>query len=204
MGCSRARAKRSLARSEAATLPPVEYCQSHGVGRLQRHLPLCESLCNVARFCIPIVALYSAILQAQPSSCARIDEPMARLACYDERERKEVANSVESGTPAPTNRILQRSDVNASSMKASTLEARWELRPELQRGIFNLVPHRPVYGLAHWTDNANENPFSPTRAFSQQVDLDRSEVNEQQRGEQRERKPTLHRGESGGESTWSM
>ena len=57
------------------------------------------------------------------------------------------------------------------------MQERWELRPELQRGIFNLVPHRPVYGLVHWTADRNERPVSPTRPFdvAQPVELDRGE-----------------------------
>jgi phospholipase A1 len=101
---------------------------------------------------------------------------MERLACYDERERREAARSLEPDRSAATDRALGTKDVAQPSTTASVLEERWELRPELQRGIFNLVPHRPVYGLAHWTNNANENPFSPTRTFSEQVDLDPAEV----------------------------
>ena len=37
--------------------------------------------------------------------------------------------------------------------RGSTMDEHWELRRDLKRGIFNLVPHRPLYGLIHWTDN---------------------------------------------------
>ena len=49
----------------------------------------------------------------------------------------------------------------------------WELQPEQKRGVFNLVPHRPLYGLIHWTDSRNELPSSPTRALTEQADLQR-------------------------------
>ena len=115
-----------------------------------------------------VAFLCPAIGFAQLSSCARITEAAARLACYDELARKEAERSPE--VAASPSRVDGAADVAASA-----IEQRWELRPELQRGIFKLVPHRPVYALVHWTNDPNKSPSSPTRVFGEQADLNRLE-----------------------------
>ena len=102
---------------------------------------------------------------------------MERLACYDERERKEAESAAETRSPTPVDRAQQSSESRAAS-SPSVLEERWELRRELKRGAFNLVAYRPVYGLVHWTSSTNEFPVSPTRSFDTggPFEIDNTEV----------------------------
>ena len=134
------------------------------------------SASRLVGFLAPTLALCPAIVHSQPSPCARIVEPMERLACYDERERRETSTIPEGGRSTPSGHDTRGDNVRPAADAGSALEEKWELRPELQRGTFNLVPHRPVYGLVHWTSSTNENPSSPTRTFPDQVDLDPGEV----------------------------
>jgi phospholipase A1 len=108
----------------------------------------------------------------------RIVEPLARLACYDERERNEAAKAAKAAEDSEATPPVAPAQAERASgaRAASALERRWELRPDLQRGTFNLLPYRPVYGLVHWASSANEQPSSPTRSFSERIDLNRAEA----------------------------
>lgn len=121
-------------------------------------------------------AAWPALSNAQLAVCARIADPAARLACYDELAGAERARG--AGVPQPASKAPHApAAADRVALRASVMEERWELRPELKRGTFNLLPYRPVYGLVHWTTDANTQPASPTRPFdaSQPVDLDRAE-----------------------------
>ena len=106
---------------------------------------------------------------AQVTACARIPDAATRLACYDDLAGRGQERAAPSATPAIPAEAPER-----VAAPASGLDSRWELRPELQQGVFKLVPHRPVYGLVHWTTDANQQPTSPTRAFdgTQPVELE--------------------------------
>lgn len=134
-------------------------------GRCMRGLAL------LALACAPGIAY------AQLAACAAILAPEQRLACYDrlaQESAEKPASVPQSAQSAPSPAASHGAPPAAT---ATNMEERWELQPDLKRGIFSLVPHKPVYGLLHWTTAANENPSSPTRPFdaSQPVNLDRAE-----------------------------
>src|SRR5688500_7473490 len=133
------------------------------------------ALWRMARACIALSMFCASTSYAQLSSCVRIPDPAARLACYDELARAEAAGDVRPMPAAPA--AHAKPDAHAPTAKATVLEQRWELRPDLERGILNLVPHKPIYGLVHWTNDANDQPSSPTRVFGpiQDIELDRAE-----------------------------
>ena len=110
----------------------------------------------------------------QLASCAGIADPAARLACYDALAGREADRPLQAPDAAAT---APRSSGDAERPKPSFLEERWELRAEEKQGIFNLRPHRPIYGLIHWTSDKNTSPNSPTRPFDldQPLDLDSAE-----------------------------
>ena len=127
------------------------------------------------RWCTPcaaFVALSCALpTHAQLSTCVNIPEPEARLACYDAAAGRDAGGP----TAAPAPPAIGAAPVTASeTAKPSFLEERWEVGTAQKRGIFNLRPHRPIYGLVHWTSDKNDVPNSPTRAFDfpRPVDLD--------------------------------
>jgi phospholipase A1 len=111
---------------------------------------------------------------AQLATCAGMADPAARLACYDALAGR--AADRPPTLPDPSAPIARPSEV-AQPSTPSFLEERWELRPEDKQGIFKLRPHRPIYGLVHWTSDKNARPASPTRAFDRDrpVDLDSAE-----------------------------
>jgi phospholipase A1 len=124
---------------------------------------------------VAALALGADASHGQLSTCAQIGDSATRLACYDEfaRSQDRARAPVSAAPPVEPARIEAQPPL---ALRSSALEQRWELSPELKRGIFNLVPHRPVYGLAHWTSSTNERPSSPTRAFADQAHLDPAEM----------------------------
>jgi phospholipase A1 len=123
------------------------------------------------------LALASGGVHARLASCARIADAAARLACYDELARAESGRAGDAAAPSGTPAKTAAAAAERLPTKASVMEERWELRPEDKRGVFDLVAHRPIYGLVHWTSDANPQPFSATRPFdfTQPVELDRAE-----------------------------
>jgi phospholipase A1 len=118
-----------------------------------------------------IAASFAMPSHAQLSTCTSIADPAARLACYDALAGRQSAAPAQTqvppvDAPAPITEPL--------AARPSFLEERWELRPADKRGVFNLRPHRPIYGLIHWTSDKNQQPGSPTRAFDlpRPLDLD--------------------------------
>ena len=134
-----------------------------------------RALRGAARACVMLSVFCASASFAQLSSCVRISDPAARLACYDELARAEAGSDVRAAPAAPVSEA--KPGAPATDARATVLEQRWELGSELKRGILNLVPHKPVYGLVHWTSDANDQPFSPTRSFGpiQDIELDRAE-----------------------------
>jgi phospholipase A1/A2 len=120
-----------------------------------------------------VLTLWSTLSHSQLSTCVEIGDPMTRLACYDDLARRGAAREPESAAPA---KGVPAATETIPASKPGSLEERWELRPELKRGTFNLVPYKPVYGLMHWTSARNEHPSSPTRAFTGPASLDRVEA----------------------------
>jgi phospholipase A1 len=137
------------------------------------------SRCGVAAlWSLCFLGAWPLAAHAQLSACARIADPSERLRCYDDLARAESAlprervESPAAPTPAPPHAG------DSLSLKATALESRWELRPDLKRGIFNLLPHRPVLGLLHWTSDRNPQPTSPTRPFDatqRSIEFERAE-----------------------------
>jgi phospholipase A1 len=135
---------------------------------------------NRKSLCAAALALASATpAYAQLTACAPIVSDAERLACYDGLARAASAPpAVEAAPPTASATATQRESAAEPPpvvQRGSTMDEHWELRRDLKRGIFNLVPHRPLYGLIHWTDNRNELPSSPTRSVTQQADLERAE-----------------------------
>jgi phospholipase A1/A2 len=132
------------------------------------------TLPKYARCCIPFVAAvavsFAAPSHAQLSTCVHIADAAARLACYDGVAGREGGPAATQVPPV----AAAAPATESTTAKPSFLEERWELRPGEKRGVFNLRPHRPIYGLIHWTSDKNEQPSSPTRAFglAGPVDLD--------------------------------
>ncbi|MGZ8229338.1 MAG: phospholipase A [Burkholderiales bacterium] len=122
-------------------------------------------------------ALWPDVCHGQLAACARIADPGERLACYDELARSESGGRAETPAPQSTKPPVRSQVVERAPVQGSAMQQHWELTPELKRGIFNLTPHRPLYGLVHWTSDVNAQPSSPTRPFdvAQPVDLDRAE-----------------------------
>jgi phospholipase A1 len=122
-------------------------------------------------FAAAFAIAYAPPCEAQLATCAGIDDPAARLACYDALAGRE--------SEGPAGRIAPPASGTRDpiAVQPSFLEERWELRPADKLGIFNLRPHRPIYGLMHWTSDKNARPESPTRAFDidRPVDLDSAE-----------------------------
>lgn len=134
---------------------------------------------NRSRRCALIVAAAAICCEtpahAQLSACARIAEAAARLACYDALAGREAEQPEKPIAPPRASDTRASRDSRAPA--PSSLEERWELRADQKRGIFNLRPYRPVYGLIHWTSDKNAQPASPTRAFDidRGLDLDSAE-----------------------------
>jgi phospholipase A1/A2 len=112
--------------------------------------------------------------QAQLSTCTRIADAAERLACYDAL----AARGNDPLTDAPVTPAPAQTPPAPSTSTSSFLQERWELRPDRKGGVFRLHPHRPIYGLVHWTSDKNETPGSPTRLFDlgEPVDLDSAEA----------------------------
>lgn len=128
------------------------------------------------RLCVAAAAaLFTSVSYAELSSCTVIADNVARLACYDALARRERSSTAMPAAPAPTPKGEVQAEAALPTARADSMAGHWELRPDLKRGVFNLVPHRPLYGLIHWTDSRNELPSSPTRAVTEQADLQRAE-----------------------------
>ncbi len=111
---------------------------------------------------------------AQIGACATIADDRERLACYDGMTKPAISPPQQAPAPVPTTKDAVSAPTVAA---ASDLEQRWELRPDLQRGAFNLLGYRPLYALLHATDSINNSPGSPTRSLGMQdVQLDHLEA----------------------------
>ena len=111
---------------------------------------------------------------AQIGACATIADDRERLACYDGMTKPAISPPQQAPqlpprrkTPFP--RPLWQPLPTSSSDGG--------LRPDLQRGAFNLLGYRPLYALLHATDSINNSPGSPTRSLGMQdVQLDHLEA----------------------------
>ena len=97
--------------------------------------------------------------------CTTIDEPLARLACYD---RALARTEATTGTPPPT-AIDSSAAIPAELGKSafgsgelSSLSNVWDLSPSEKSGTFKLMPHKANYLLPlHYTSRVNSMPASP-------------------------------------------
>jgi phospholipase A1 len=123
------------------------------------------------------IGVVASAANAQLSGCARISADAARLACYDDLARTSAAAQPTREQPPAASRS---NDTQGSSTiaAATELERRWQLRPDLKQGTFELQPYRPVYALIRATNNPNERAQSPTRPFvaPESVNLQNAEV----------------------------
>ncbi|MEO8631497.1 MAG: phospholipase A, partial [Betaproteobacteria bacterium] len=116
------------------------------------------------------------------ASCARIDEGLARLACYDK-----IAGRARPNTPAPTAPTLEQKDTVAQEIKdpdagpppsaaavatSTPLGLHWELDPGTTSGLFKLQAHKQNYLLpVRWSSSVNDAPFRPIIAQSNSPNL---------------------------------
>jgi phospholipase A1 len=122
---------------------------------------------------ILLLSLHPVAALAQLAMCAAIPEDRERLACYDGLARQAgpaLPDAPVAGATAPPE--------TAGPAPHSELEERWDLRPDLDRGLFKLQPYKPVYLMLHDTSGVNGNPASPTRvvAAGPDIELDRLEA----------------------------
>jgi phospholipase A1 len=119
------------------------------------------------------------------ASCAAEPDDAKRLACYDAVFRRAqaagaqaAASTPEPSTPslpakttppvaaasAPDEGATPQRPVAESGLSAAEVTNRfWELRPQDKRGTFVVRTFQPnVFMPAHWTDNINKTPSSPT------------------------------------------
>jgi len=120
-----------------------------------------------------VLGLGCGAVHAQLEACVAIQDDRQRLACYDAAAHRKYPDSPEAAAPDAGGQLLERPVASAG---ASELEKRWELRPQLERGTFRLVPYRPIYALVHATNHTHNRPSSPTRPFTAgDVDLNQVE-----------------------------
>ena len=115
--------------------------------------------------------------QAQLATCAGIADDRERLGCYDALARRQepvqlLAPTAPSVAPPVSPPVASSGSADMPQpAQASDLETRWELRPDLQHGIFNLSPYQPLYALAHGTNSTNSSPSSPTHPATAPSDI---------------------------------
>ena len=113
--------------------------------------------------------------QTNPVDCTRIDDDVARLACYDRAHgRAPVPAGVNQPTapPAAAAQPLRPSE-------ASMFDDRWDLDGRRQGELFSPRAYKPVYLLPlTWTDSVNTTPTSPApnHSVSTPTDLDAVEL----------------------------
>lgn len=113
------------------------------------------------------------VAAATLASCAAIVDNRERLACYDDLARREPGHEAEA---AAANRVRAKALENRG-VQDTELDRQWELKPDLSRGIFRLLPYRSVYALLHASTDINNSPTSPTRSVAlQDVELQRFEA----------------------------
>jgi phospholipase A1 len=126
------------------------------------------------------IAVMTPAAHAQLAECARIAADAARLACYDELARSSAGVVPEQAPPLskPVAKAPVTAEGARTATEATALERRWQLRPDLKEGVFELKPYRPVYALVHATNRPNERAQSPTRPFvgPDAVNLQNAEV----------------------------
>ena len=110
------------------------------------------------------LGFHCAGVNAQLDVCAAIGNDRERLACYDTLAGRKGPDGRAADAGRGSEPKLLEGTVASSA--ASELERRWELRPGLEQGTFKLLPHRPIYALAHATSRTNDRPSSPTRPFT--------------------------------------
>jgi len=120
---------------------------------------------------------------ANGTSCAAESDDAKRLACYDAVFRGSQAQpaapaaapapaAVPSAQPAPERAAKEEPlRPTPNGLPAAEVESRfWELRPEDKQGTFIVRTYQPnVLMPAHWTNNINRNPTSPTHPESGQL-----------------------------------
>ena len=102
-------------------------------------------------------------------SCARIDDPASRLACYDRAAGRapDVAPAVPAGRTPDVVAVPEPPPAGGGlhgppAPRPSFLSKFWELDPADKRGLFNFTGYRPNFLLPlHATSRINRRPESP-------------------------------------------
>lgn len=126
----------------------------------------------------PVVAM--AVNPQEISNCSQIDDVTSRLACYDR-----AAGRVEAATPSvPASQTIANASesfgdpARAAASTATPLQARWELTDDSNHGRFRLRPHNQNYLVVKFTNDANDQPFTPLKPVVATEDdrLDKQEI----------------------------
>jgi phospholipase A1 len=112
---------------------------------------------------LALSTLLAAAARAQPASsletCAAIDDPMRRLACYDAVAGRTEAKPVPAEAPVRPSSTLATVEPGPAR---SPLGERWAIGA--RDSLFDIRPHQPTYILfARRTDSVNQLPQSPTQ-----------------------------------------
>lgn len=104
------------------------------------------------------IAAGAAWAQAPLQECTAIDEPGARLACYDRIAGRTasdagVTTAPDALPPAPKGPAGEPATGTATGDSASLLGERWALAPDSSGGRFGVRYHRANYVIARWSDN---------------------------------------------------
>lgn len=100
-------------------------------------------------------------------ACAALEEPMARLACYDALAMEQALQVLEAAQEAP--------DAAPGLVEApSAVELRVQQSRLVRRNWFSMTPYRPNYFLP--LTYSNRPNLDPARELGRDVDLDHAEV----------------------------
>ncbi|HEY4541616.1 MAG TPA: phospholipase A [Noviherbaspirillum sp.] len=111
------------------------------------------------------------------ADCAALEQAEARLQCYDrlaaEHGIPSPSHPEPGATPSPAAPLVEAAPAPA----VTRLESHWELVPASKRGLFRLRPHLPIYLMASYTSDPNNEPYRPFEALAPEaVDLARLEL----------------------------
>ena len=122
-------------------------------------IPACRAALPVL-----LAAAGAAAAQAPPdaTACVQLDDPAARLACYD-RVHQRAAPAPAAAAPAPTAPEMAAPTAVDTPLSDSMFDERWDLDGRRRGALFEPRAYKPVYLLpVTWTDRVNTTPTSPT------------------------------------------
>lgn len=104
--------------------------------------------------------------QAGAADCVAMQDPAARLACYDRLHGRGAAESPATTAPAAPAAPAASAAATGSDDRDSKLGSRWDLDGQ-RSALFAPRAYKPVYLMpATWTDRVNRLPTSPAADHS--------------------------------------